>query len=126
MEIRVLRAVEVRQLLPMPECIDLMHRTMIAVSERRVVLPLRSVMVMPGERGMLGNMPGYLKRASVGFYSQCLMFDELGRRGMEADRPSVFLPVDGTAALAVLIGGTVALLAFGMILFSRSQYHEVD
>jgi ornithine cyclodeaminase len=44
----------------MSECIDLMHRTMIAVSERRVVLPLRSVMVMPGDRGMLGNMPGYL------------------------------------------------------------------
>ncbi|MGB6356560.1 MAG: ornithine cyclodeaminase family protein [Steroidobacteraceae bacterium] len=60
MEIRVLRAHEVRQLLPMAECIDLMHRTMIAVARRRVVLPLRSVMVMPGELGMLGNMPGYL------------------------------------------------------------------
>jgi ornithine cyclodeaminase/alanine dehydrogenase-like protein (mu-crystallin family) len=59
-EIRVLRGSEVRQLLPMGECVDLMHRTMIAVSERRVVLPLRSVMVMPGELGMLGNMPGYL------------------------------------------------------------------
>jgi ornithine cyclodeaminase/alanine dehydrogenase-like protein (mu-crystallin family) len=59
-EIRVLRGTEVRQLLPMAECVDLMHRTMIAVSERRVVLPLRSVMVMPGELGMLGNMPGYL------------------------------------------------------------------
>jgi ornithine cyclodeaminase/alanine dehydrogenase-like protein (mu-crystallin family) len=59
-EIRVLRGNDVRQLLPMTECIDLMHRTMIAVSDRRVVLPLRSVMVMPGELGMLGNMPGYL------------------------------------------------------------------
>jgi ornithine cyclodeaminase len=60
MEIRVLRAAEVRRLLPMAECIGLMRRTMIAVSERRVVLPLRSVMVMPGGLGMLGNMPGYL------------------------------------------------------------------
>jgi ornithine cyclodeaminase len=59
-EIRVLRGGEVRQLLPMTECIDLMQRTMIAVAERRVVLPLRSIMVMPGELGMLGNMPGYL------------------------------------------------------------------
>jgi len=59
-EIRVLRGAEVRQLLPMAECVDLMRRTMIAVSERRVVLPLRSIMVMPGDRGMLGNMPGYL------------------------------------------------------------------
>jgi ornithine cyclodeaminase/alanine dehydrogenase-like protein (mu-crystallin family) len=60
MEIRVLRGAEVRSLLPMTACIDLMHRTMIAVSERRVVLPLRSVMIMPGEIGMLGNMPGYI------------------------------------------------------------------
>jgi ornithine cyclodeaminase/alanine dehydrogenase-like protein (mu-crystallin family) len=60
LEIRILRGVEVRQLLPMPECVELMHRTMIAVAERRVVLPLRSVMVMPGGLGMLGNMPGYL------------------------------------------------------------------
>jgi len=60
LDIRVLRCAEVRNLLPMAECVDLMQRTMIAVSERRVVLPLRSVMVMPGERGMLGTMPGYL------------------------------------------------------------------
>jgi ornithine cyclodeaminase len=44
----------------MTACVDLMHRTMIAVSERRAVLPLRSVMVMPGELGMMGNMPGYI------------------------------------------------------------------
>jgi len=44
----------------MTECIDLMRGTMIAVSQGRVVLPLRSIMVMPGDRGMLGNMPGYL------------------------------------------------------------------
>ena len=60
MEIRILRAADVRALLPMGECIDLMHRTMSAVSEGRVVLPLRSVLVMPGDLGMMGNMPGYL------------------------------------------------------------------
>ena len=60
MEIRVLRGAEVRDLLPMRDCIELMRKTMIAVSEGRVVLPLRSVMPMPGDRGMLGNMPGYL------------------------------------------------------------------
>jgi len=44
----------------MAECIDLMQRTMIAVSEGRVVLPLRSILVMPRDRGMMGMMPGYL------------------------------------------------------------------
>ena len=42
------------------ECIELMRRTMIAVSEGRVVLPLRSILAMPGDRGMMGVMPGYL------------------------------------------------------------------
>jgi ornithine cyclodeaminase/alanine dehydrogenase-like protein (mu-crystallin family) len=60
MGIRVLRGAEVRKLLPMAECVDLMQRTMIAVSEGRVVLPLRSILVMPGDRGMMGMMPGYL------------------------------------------------------------------
>jgi ornithine cyclodeaminase/alanine dehydrogenase-like protein (mu-crystallin family) len=60
MEIRVLRGTEVRSLLPMAECIDLMQQTMIAVAEGRVVLPLRSILVMPGDRGMMGCMPGYV------------------------------------------------------------------
>jgi len=60
MEIRILRAAEVRRLLPMSECVELMHRTMIAVSEGRVVLPLRTVMAMPQGRGLFGMMPGYL------------------------------------------------------------------
>jgi len=59
-EIRVLRAAEVRALLPMSECVELMRRTMIALSEGRAVAPLRSIMALPDARGMLGNMPGYL------------------------------------------------------------------
>ena len=60
MEIRILRARDVRRFLPMSECISLMERTMIDVSAGRSLVPLRSIMVMPGDRGMLGNMPGYL------------------------------------------------------------------
>lgn len=60
MDIRVLRGAEVRSLLPMAECVDLMQQTMIAVAEGRVVLPLRSILVMPGDRGMMGCMPGYV------------------------------------------------------------------
>jgi ornithine cyclodeaminase/alanine dehydrogenase-like protein (mu-crystallin family) len=60
MEIRVLRGPEVRELLPMAECIELIERTMIAVSEARVVLPLRSLLTMPKDIGMMGCMPGYL------------------------------------------------------------------
>jgi ornithine cyclodeaminase len=60
LEIRILRGADVRQLLPMAECIELMRRTMVAVAEGRVVLPLRSILSLPGDRGLFGVMPGYL------------------------------------------------------------------
>lgn len=59
-EIRVVRASEVRSLLPMADCIDLMRSTMIAVSEGRAEIPLRSVLQMPGSIGFMGNMGGFL------------------------------------------------------------------
>ncbi len=60
MEIRILRASDVRRFLPMEECIAPMERTMVAVSAGRTIVPLRSIMAMPGDRGMLGIMPAYL------------------------------------------------------------------
>jgi hypothetical protein len=75
---------------------------------------------------VLGNMPGYLKRVSVGFYARCLMYARAEEFGIQPDKPGVFLPVDGVVAAAALVGTTVALLALGMWLFSRTQYHEVD
>ena len=59
MEIRILRASEIKALLPMDACIDLMRTTMIAVSEGRARVPLRSVLPLSND-GLMGNMPGYL------------------------------------------------------------------
>jgi ABC-2 type transport system permease protein len=75
---------------------------------------------------VLANMPGYLKRVSIGFYTRCLMFETAEQYGIQPDKPSVFLPVDGTTALVVLIGGTAILLALGMWVFSQTQYVEID
>jgi hypothetical protein len=74
---------------------------------------------------LLGNMPGYLKRLSIGFYARCMMFEAAQGYGVQPEKPSVFLPVDGTTALIVLIGLTGGFVAVGAVLFSRSQYHEV-
>jgi ABC-2 type transport system permease protein len=74
---------------------------------------------------LLGNMPGYLKRVSISFYARCMMFEAAQEYGVQPEKPSVFLPVDGTTALIVLASVTVSLLALGAVLFSRSQYHEV-
>jgi hypothetical protein len=75
---------------------------------------------------VLGNMPGYLKRVSVGFYTRCLMYERAGDFGIQPDKPGVFLPVGGSTAVLVLAGGAAALVAVGMWVFARAQYHEVD
>jgi ABC-2 type transport system permease protein len=75
---------------------------------------------------VLANMPGYLKRVSIGFYARSLMFDTASQYGIQPEKPTVFLPVDGATALAVLVGGTAVLLVAGMWVFSRTQYVEVD
>ena len=61
MQIRLLRAAEVRRLLSMAACIELMERTMIAVAEGRALIPLRSMMMLPEKRGIMAVMPGYLR-----------------------------------------------------------------
>lgn len=74
---------------------------------------------------IFGNMPGYLKRISIGFYTRCMMFEAAADFGLQPERPDIFLPVDGSTALAVLIGLTVVLLGAGMFVFARSQYQEI-
>jgi ornithine cyclodeaminase/alanine dehydrogenase-like protein (mu-crystallin family) len=44
----------------MSECVELMRGIMIALSEGRAVVPLRSVITLPAARGKFGTMPGYL------------------------------------------------------------------
>jgi len=75
---------------------------------------------------LLGNMPGYLKRGSISFYTRCMMFDAAQNYGVEAEKPSVYLAVDGSTACMVLLGATVVFLVLGMVLFSRSEYLAAD
>jgi ABC-2 type transport system permease protein len=69
-----------------------------------------------------GNLPGHLKRLSLSFYMRCLMFDRAHGFGMQPERPAIYLPVSGSAALGVLAGVTVSLLLLGMIVFARKEY----
>ncbi|HEY7330516.1 MAG TPA: ABC transporter permease subunit [Gemmataceae bacterium] len=74
---------------------------------------------------ILGNMPGFLKRFSIGYYTRCMMFDAASSFGIHPERPEIFLPVEGTTALTVLLGLTIVLLGIGTVIFSRSQYQEI-
>jgi ABC-2 type transport system permease protein len=74
---------------------------------------------------ILGNMPGYMKRFSISFYTRCLMFDAAERLGVQPpEKPEIYLPVDGTTALCVLMTVTVVLLVAGMAIFARLEYRD--
>jgi ABC-type Na+ efflux pump permease subunit len=75
---------------------------------------------------ILGNLPAYWKRASISFYTRCLMYDRAQDLGIQPERPLLYLPVGGTAAWGVLLGLTLALLALGMFVFSRREYLDLS
>ena len=64
---------------------------------------------------VLGNLPGYLKRLSVSFYARCMMAERASQYGIETERSGVYLPVDGTTALVVLIGAAATLVVVGAV-----------
>jgi len=75
---------------------------------------------------ILGNMPGYMKRISISFYTRCLMFDEAGSLGVAPpQRPSIYLPVDGPTAVWVLVGMTLTFLLIGTVVFARTEYQDL-
>jgi ornithine cyclodeaminase len=59
MSVRIINQVEVRQLLLMDECIELMHMAFTALARGEAIVPLRPIMKLPDKRGALALMPGY-------------------------------------------------------------------
>lgn len=59
MTLRLLNAHDVRQLLSMESCIDLMRKAMLLVAQGKTVQPIRSTLAHPNGKGLLSMMPGY-------------------------------------------------------------------
>ncbi len=74
---------------------------------------------------ILGNLPGHMKRLSLSFYTRCVMFDHAHGVGIQPERPQIYLPVDGTLALVLLLGVTLAALVVGTVWFSRREYLDL-
>ena len=60
MKVLIINQSEVRRLLPMNECIDVMAEALTELARGRAVQPLRSIMWLPEKVGALGVMPSYL------------------------------------------------------------------
>jgi ABC-2 type transport system permease protein len=77
--------------------------------------------------GLLGNMPGIVKRVSVSFYIKCMIFAEGAEYEMVPRiARELFLPIDGRTAAWVLAGLAVALLLIGVVTFSRREYRDLS
>ena len=63
-----------------------------------------------------------MKRVSIGYYAHCMMLQAAAAHGVQMDESAVYMPVDGATALVVLLSATAALLALGMVVFSRKEY----
>jgi hypothetical protein len=75
---------------------------------------------------VLGNMPGDMKRLSVGFYTRCMMFEGAARHGFQPERSAVYQPVSGSAAFIVLSVVVAASLLIGIWLFSYKEYRDLN
>ena len=60
MKVLIINQSEVRQLLPMAECMEVMAEALKALARGEAILPLRPVLWLPEKYGALGMMPSYL------------------------------------------------------------------
>jgi ornithine cyclodeaminase len=65
MSVRILTQPEVERLLPMGECIEVMCEALTTLARGDAVLPLRSMVRLPGRPGLLGLMPAYLGSPAI-------------------------------------------------------------
>ena len=60
MKVLIINQAEVRQLLPMDECMDVMEEALKTLARGDAILPLRPILWLPEKVGALGMMPSYL------------------------------------------------------------------
>jgi ornithine cyclodeaminase len=74
---------EVRRLLPMGDCIDLMADALAALAKGEAIMPLRTVMWLPERVGALATMPSYLSSLGATGVKVITVFP--GNHGSELD-----------------------------------------
>jgi ABC-type transport system involved in multi-copper enzyme maturation permease subunit len=85
---------------------------------------------------LTGSMPGMVKRISISFYSRCLLYDLAAQVGLDVpagehkngvvpDKAWFFVPVEGSTAVMVLLGASLALFLVGVVVFSRREYRDL-
>ena len=109
MDVLVLNAEEVTRLLPMPQCIKVMRDALAALAMGEALVPLRTVMRVPGASGFLGLMPGYIAPregddGALGMKAVSV-FPGNATRGIDTHQGAVLLFEADTGRLSALMDG---------------------
>jgi ornithine cyclodeaminase len=109
MEVLVLNGQQVAQLMPMPECIKVMRDALAALARGEALVPLRTVMRVPGVSGFLGLMPGYIspregREGALGLKAVSV-FPGNASRGIDTHQGAVLLFEADTGRLSALLDG---------------------
>jgi len=109
MDVLVLNGEQVAQLLPMPQCIKVMRDALAALARGEALVPLRTVMRVPGVSGFLGLMPGYIspragQEGALGLKAVSV-FPGNANRGIDTHQGAVLLFEADTGRLSALLDG---------------------
>jgi ornithine cyclodeaminase len=109
MDVLVLNGEDVARLLPMPECIRVMRDALAALARGEALVPLRTIMRVPGVGGLLGLMPGYIspqqgQEGALGMKAVSV-FPGNAQRGIDTHQGAVLLFEADTGRLSALMDG---------------------
>jgi len=107
MKILILSSTQIRELLPMPECIELMADALSALARGEVFQPLRTITRPPDARGLLGLMPAYRsgEHGAFGLKAICV-FPGNPAQGKDAHQGAVMLFSRETGELLALMNAS--------------------
>lgn len=103
MDVLIINQDEVRRLLPMNECIDLMDQTLRTLARGDAVQPLRFATWLPDRSGLIGLMPGYLGQPQALGVKIVTVFPDNHGTDFDSHQGAVMLfDVDNGSPLAIL------------------------
>lgn len=97
---------EVRDLLPMEDCIAAVRGALITLADGEAIQPLRPVMWLPDRRGALGMMPGHLSSLGVIGIKTITVFPGNADTEFDSHQGTVALFDDQNGRLMALIDAT--------------------
>jgi ornithine cyclodeaminase len=133
MKILVLNTEQIRELLPMRDCIELMADALSALARGEVFQPLRTIVRPPEALGLLGLMPAYRtgEHGAFGMKAICV-FPGNPAIGKDAHQGAVMLFSRETGELSALMNAseitairTAAVSAVATRLLAREDAHQL-